>query len=119
MPFETGHSNSMLSVLIHYRDMQFAHQLLSLHSIQFAALLGDLQHKQDLYVATQDFSTTTTCFFANCEQAAWLLSFAPSLIPPGDYNNHSLGTFFEFFYYSNLTFRFAYLDSFPQLHCQC
>jgi hypothetical protein len=92
---------------------------LTLHSIQFAAILGDLSHKSDVYLSRQNFNITTTCLFANCEQAGYLLSSAKPLVPPGNWNNHSLGTFFEFFYYSNLTFRFDYLTALPSISCHC
>lgn len=98
--------------------MQIPLLSLSLKSIQFAAILGDLTHKQDVYLSRQNFVPATTCLFSNCEQAFYLQRF-PSLIPPGDWNNHSLGTFFEFYYYSNLSFRLEYLQAVPYLICQC
>jgi len=91
---------------------------LTLHSIQFAAILGDLDHKRDIYLKYQDFSPNVTCLFSNCEQAAYLTSHAPHLIPSGNWNQHSLGTFFEYYYYSNLSFRFDFL-SFHSLPCTC
>lgn len=97
--------------------MQFAILDLTLHSIQFAAILGDLIHKSDVYLARQNFNTTTTCLFSNAEQAHFITAAHPELIPTGNWNNHSLGTFFEFFYYSNLTFRFDYLSALPILSC--
>nr|QYF50207.1 MAG: hypothetical protein [Sichuan deltaflexi-like virus 2] len=92
---------------------------LTLHSIQFAAILGDLTHKTDVYLSTQSFAPNVTCLFANCEQAGYLFNYHPTLIPPGNWNNHSIGTFFEFFYYSNLTFRLSYLNTLPSLDCHC
>jgi hypothetical protein len=93
---------------------------LPLASLQFSAILGDLQQKQDLYVRTQSFEVSTTCHFSNCNQAGYLLVNHPHLIPSGNpWSNHSLGTFFEFHYYSNLTFRFSYLTDFPLLSCLC
>jgi len=89
-------------------------------SRQFIAILGDLQHKQDVYLSRQNFDVATTCLFANCEQAGWLLDNRRSLIPPGyNYNNHSLGTFFEFYYYSDAAFRFQYFADLPSLTCRC
>jgi len=99
--------------------MQLRFASLSLSTIQFAAILGDLSHKQDIYLQLQSFSPNVTCLFANCEQASWLLINAPQLIPSGQYNNHSLGTFFEYYYYSNLTFRFQFLATLPTLICVC
>jgi len=90
---------------------------ITLHTIQFAAILGDLTHKQDLYIREQNFLPSTTCAFSNCNQAHFLLTYEPGLVPPGNWNNHSIGTFFEYFYYSNLTFRFCYL-SLP-VYCPC
>lgn len=89
----------------------------TLHSIQFAAILGDLSHKQDVYLREQNFLSTTTCAFSNCNQAHYLLTTTPELVPAGNWNNHSIGTFFEYFYYSNLTFRLQYLAS--PLQCVC
>lgn len=99
--------------------MQLVLTDLTLRSIQFAAILGDLSHRTDTYLARQDFSSNVSCLFANCEQARFLCDSAPALIPPGNWNEHSLGTFFEYFYYSNLTFRFSYLRELPTLACVC
>lgn len=94
--------------------------LLPLSALQFPAILGDLQHKQDLYLQTQSFEVSTTCHFSNCNQAGYIVTHHPHLIPSGNpWSNHSLGTFFEYFYYSNLTFRFSYLSDFSSLHCAC
>lgn len=90
---------------------------LTLHSIQFAAILGDLSHKTDVYLQRQNFNSSTTCHFSNSDQAQYLRTFTPFLIPPGNWNDHSLGTFFEYFYYSNLTFRLEYLSILPLLKC--
>lgn len=93
-----------------------------LSSIQFPAILGDLLHKQDLYIGTQSFEVSTTCHFANCEQANYLRTYQASLIPPGvHWNNHSLGTYFEYQYFSNLSFRFDYQRdfAFESLTCVC
>jgi len=99
--------------------MQLPAVLLSLHSIQFAAILGDLSHKSDVYLSRQSFQVDATCLFSNCNQAHYFLTRTPELLPPGYYNNHSIGTFFEFFYYSNLTFRLDYLAALPALTCVC
>lgn len=90
---------------------------ISLHTIQFAAILGDLQHKSDIYIREQNWSSNITCAFSNCNQAHYFLTFTPDLLPSGNWNNHSVGTFFEFYYYSNLTFRLSYLAS--PLLCAC
>jgi hypothetical protein len=97
--------------------MQFPLLDFTLHSIQFAAILGDLVHKQDIYIATQSFAPFVTCAFSNCNQAHFLLTAHPLLVPPGSWSNHSLGTFFEYYYYSNLTLRFSYPSSQPVCVC--
>ena len=90
---------------------------ITLHTIQFAAILGDSLHKQDVYIATQSFDHNVTCSFSNCNQAHFLLSYHPTLLPSGHWSNHSIGTFFEFFYSSNLTFRFSYPATNPTCVC--
>jgi hypothetical protein len=89
----------------------------TLHTLKFTAILGDLVHKQDVYLLRQDYLQSTTCLFANREQASFLVSHHFNLVPPGNWSPHSLGTFFEYFYYTNLTFRFSYLALLPQLSC--
>nr|QQG34634.1 HP3 [Agave tequilana deltaflexivirus 1] len=90
---------------------------LTLHDLQFPAILGDLLHKQDLYLATGTFAATTTCAFSNCNQAHFISTHHADLIPPGHWGNHSLGTFFEYYYYSNLSFRLSYPASSPICVC--
>lgn len=90
---------------------------LTLRSIQFAAILGDLVHKTDVYLQRQDYHSNTTCHFSNSAQAHYLVSTNPSLVPSGHWSNHSLGTFFEYYYYSNLSFRLEYLSHLPFLTC--
>jgi hypothetical protein len=97
--------------------MQFPTTAITLHSIQFAALLGDLQHKTDVYIARQSFDKTVSCLFSNYEQGKYLLDNHPSLVPSGHWSDHSLGTFFEYYYYSNLTFRLDYLHAQSELVC--
>jgi len=81
-----------------------------LAAIQFSAILGDLLHKQDLYVKFGDFSIETTCHFANYQQACYLHQRVSGLVPPGHHSVHSLGTYFEHYYYSNISFRIDYLS---------
>lgn len=76
---------------------------------QFTAILGDLTHKQDLYLAFGDFGPSVECYFSNSHQASWLIQHAPALLPPGHHSEHFLGTVFEFQYYSNLSLRLDYL----------
>jgi len=99
--------------------MQIAFVDLTLHAIQFAAIIGDLHHKEVVYKRFMSFESNVTCLFANCEQAHFLRVFTPSLIPPGNWNNHSLGTFFEFYFQSNISFEFTYLTVLPELTCVC
>lgn len=88
-------------------------------SIQFTAILGDLLHKQDVYVTKQNFGPEIDRFFSNHHQANYLRAFRPDLIPPPASpnqppNDHTLGTVFEFHYYSDLNFRFTYIQRLRQ-----
>lgn len=81
--------------------------------IQFTAILGDLQHKTDVYISLQDFGPDVERFFANHSQAEFLRDHFPELVPdqPGSPpSDHHLGTIFEFHYYFDLAFRFRYLQ---------
>jgi len=81
---------------------------------QFAAILGDLLHKQDCYLAFGDYGSVVEPYFTNESQAAWLRTNFSSLVPPPaqpgqDPSDHTLGTVFEFHYFSDLHFRVTYL----------
>lgn len=80
-----------------------------LNLTQFAALLGDLQHRFDVHTHLADFGPAVVPLFSNSVQAQWLCQHTPEHCPSGE-NNHSLGTHFEFQYYSNLTFTLLYLS---------
>lgn len=106
-------------VFKHFPGMQIPIATFSLATIQFPAILGGLSHQTDVYLSRQTFSELTTCLFTSCELSDFVLRNCPDLLPPGEYNNHSIGVFFQFAYYSNLTFRFAYLSALPSLGCVC
>jgi hypothetical protein len=91
---------------------------------QFAAILGDLLHKQDCYLAFGDYGVNVESYFTNESQAAWLRSNFPSLVPPSSQpdqppSDHTLGTVFEFHYFSDLHFRLSYIAWFrTDLQCE-
>jgi len=89
----------------------------SLRPFQFSAVLGDLVHKQDVYLQKQTFNSTASCHFANSVQARYLLDRYPQLIPGCPWNTHSLGTWFEHLYYSDISFRLSYLIDLPNVTC--
>jgi len=81
---------------------------------QFTSILGDLLHKQDLYMFFLDFGPDVEKFFSNKSQAKYLRLVYPDLVPKPDPSgnepsDHTLGTIFELHYYSELSFRMAYL----------
>lgn len=83
-------------------------------SYQFSSILGDLQHKQDVYLSFLDYGKVPEAYLTNEHQAYFLTSRFPELVPPPASpgqppSDHTLGTVFEFHYYSNLSFRLAYL----------
>jgi len=87
---------------------------------QFAAILGDLEQKKDVYLAKRDFGPHIDRLFSNTAQAQYLRDFRPDLVPPCEPNgtcpsDHTLGTIFEAAYYSNIQFRTEYLQNLPQL----
>jgi hypothetical protein len=85
---------------------------------QFTAILGDLQHKTDLYLATQSFDPAVSCRFSALEQVRYIIIRHPHLVAAcPNCNNHTLSSWFEFSYYSNLTFRFDYLSHFVDFSC--
>jgi len=89
---------------------------------QFTAILGDLAHKQDLYLAAGDFGPRIERYWTAKEQSAYLRAYHPDLVPPKNPNGtdpseHSVSTAFEFFYYTTPSLRVRYLrwirHSFP------
>jgi len=86
----------------------------STSSYQFAAILGDLQHKLDVYLTVGTYGPIAEAYFPNSAQATWLRTHYPELVPPPAQpgqppSDHTLGTVFEFHYYSDLPFRVNYL----------
>jgi len=84
------------------------------HITQFTAILGDLSHKTDLYLEFKTFGPVVEFYFTNRHQANWLRKHHPELVPPPEQpgqepSEHTLGTAFEFYYYSDLAFRLQYL----------
>lgn len=79
--------------------------------IQFSALLGDLIHRQDVHLHFQAFGPAFVPFFDSANQTAWLLLHHPDLVCDPTWNNHTVSTVFEHFYYSDLRFRLEYLRS--------
>jgi hypothetical protein len=83
--------------------------------VQFTAILGDLKHKNDVYIELQDFGPHVDLYFSNKSQAAFLRRHYPDLVPPPASpgqppSDHTLGTIFEFHYYTELEFRLFYLS---------
>jgi len=112
-------------VLLHMlsRTLESHIQPLDRHSYQFAAILGDLEHKRDVYLAVHDFGQVPEQYFTNSHQARWLRSFRSDLVPPPASpgqppSDHTLGTVFEFHYYSDISFRLLYLSTFQSFECQ-
>jgi hypothetical protein len=83
------------------------------HSYKFSAILGDLQHKIDVYLLCSNFGSVPESFFSNSSQAHYLRTHCAHLVPPPEQpgqvpSDHTLGTVFEFHYYSDLRFRLDY-----------
>jgi hypothetical protein len=81
---------------------------------KFTAILGDLQHKQDVYLTCLNYGPKTEHYFTNEHQATWLREKYPGLVPepaqPGQTpSEHSVATVFEYNYYTNLKFKLCYL----------
>jgi hypothetical protein len=83
--------------------------------LQFAAILGDLEHKKDVYLTLRDFGPHIDRLFSNSAQAHYLRQYRPDLVPPCEPNgtcpsDKTLGTVFEHRYYTDLQFRTDYLS---------
>jgi hypothetical protein len=82
---------------------------------KFTAVLGDLHHKEDVYVFFGSASEPIVLrLLTNLEQANYLRRRRPDLVPkpqPGNppYNDHNLGTIFEYHYYTSPVFKRQYL----------
>jgi hypothetical protein len=79
---------------------------------QFAAILGDLLHKQDCYLIHGDFGPGIEPFFGAHSQAQFLRSYFPLLVPRPEAgqepSEHRVSTEFEYQYYRNLQLRVFY-----------
>jgi len=82
---------------------------------QFSAILGDLHHREDVYIALQSFnSREALLLISGKSQAYYLQLHHPELVPetPPDGNKpsvHTLSTIFEFHYYKDVWFKTEYL----------
>jgi hypothetical protein len=80
----------------------------------FTAILGDLEHKKDVYIHYGTYGPAVEKFFTNLHQSRYLQVHYPSLVPgkapdgtpPSD---HRIATVFECLYYRDPIFRSAYL----------
>jgi hypothetical protein len=82
--------------------------------LQFVSVLGDLLHKQELYLLFGKVGPEVDILFKNTHQAEYLTKEHPELCPPEDSagnkpNSHTLGTYFEYYYQTNILFRSKYL----------
>jgi len=83
---------------------------------KFTAVLGDLRHKETIYLRFGSASLTVVRrLLTNSEQAAYLKIRHPDLVPtpgPGEQppSDHTLGTIFEYNYYTDPAFVKVYLD---------
>jgi len=80
------------------------------HTLLLTAILGDLAHKSDLYLRFGTYGPTVECYFTNLHQAQFLRQHYPEAITHPGSSVHTLGTLFEYHYYSNLTFKLSYLN---------
>jgi len=85
------------------------------HLVQFTALLGDLQHRSDVHIHYQDFGPRYVDFFSNLAQAKYVIHNHPELVCDIHWSTHSLGTVFEYYYYTDLSFRLKYLANLPDV----
>jgi hypothetical protein len=81
---------------------------------QFQAVLGDLDHKRDVYLAVGTYGPAAERYFTNRHQASYLRRYRPDLVPPPAQpgqppSDHTLGTVFESTYFTDPLFRSEYL----------
>jgi len=85
------------------------------YEYQFSAILGDLQHKTDVYIALRSFNSPEALYLiSGVSQAKYLQFSHPELVPeapPGGNlpSIHTLATIFEFHYYKDVWFKSEYL----------
>jgi len=95
--------------------MVFVALSVSDHGFRFGAIIGDLDHKKDVYLLLGGFSTDVTTHFSSASRARYLREHRPDLVPdpaqPGQPPSDSrLGTIFEHQYYVDVGFRVNYLS---------
>lgn len=84
-------------------------------SLQFDSVIGDLCHKQDVYLHFGRVDQLVVQrFITNKAQADWLREHLPGLVPPPDNSgnkpsDHSVATVFEV-KYNEPSFRSSYLS---------
>jgi hypothetical protein len=89
--------------------------------VQFAAILGDLEHKKDVYLSRREFGTPAVdTLLTNRHQATYIRQYYPELVPDKDPSGnppstHTLGTIFEYKYYTDVQFKLIYLQRLPNL----
>jgi len=93
------------------------------NSVKFKAVLGDLKHKEDVYIKFNTVSDPKIlALLSNKSQAEWLRKHEPGLVPPGNPNgqppsDHNVATVFEFCYLSEPAFRHHVLSSYDHHYC--
>lgn len=86
------------------------------HQFQLRAVLGDLQHKADVYLATQRFDNDIVIkLLTNKAQADWVREYCRELLPPHNPNgtppsDHTVASCFEEAYYTKPQIKVRYLD---------
>lgn len=81
------------------------------HEIKVLAALGDAKHRLDVVTRTWSITNDTLDNFVTAKsQAKYVKRFYPELLPPGNPNEHSISTVFEFNYESSDSFRSNYME---------
>jgi len=84
-------------------------------SLQFPAILGDAQHRIDVYLACNRFDAPVVdSYLTGLAQSNWLRTHRPDLVPGRDPSGNlpsiaRLSTIFEANYWSCVSFRSQYL----------
>jgi hypothetical protein len=84
-------------------------------TVKYTAILGDLQHKLDVYKLFVNFGPIVEQHLSNRAQGEYLKLKYPELVPGkdpsgNDPSEHTLGTIFEFHYYTDPYFCGLYLN---------
>jgi len=95
---------------LHWRQLLSSNTELTLQ-----AILGDLQHKTDVYIYFNSYDSDVTWRFSNEAQGSYLKRFERDLVPPPAQpgqppSDHTLGTIFEYHYYTSPGFRSRYVN---------